>query len=92
MIKTPFKEGSTEYPRHTTAPGHVPELPDFPDMTGKSGYSEQGYSLSVKKRAKARISQPSDDVWYGNSWHDIGESDATTTRPAPGVRRKKRAR
>ena len=51
MIKL-LSRRSTEHPRHTTAPGHVPELPDFPDMTGKSGYSEQGYPRLVEKVLK----------------------------------------
>src|SRR5205085_1226903 len=58
----------------------------------KSGKRGDGQQTQGEKSEQARVSQPSGDVWCGNSWHDFGESGATTTRPAPGVRTKKRAR
>jgi hypothetical protein len=42
-------------------------------------------------RAREDQSAEHDDVSCGNSWHDVGGSDATTTRPGPGIRTKKRA-
>jgi hypothetical protein len=46
----------------------------------------------VEQGERAKISQFSDDVSYGNSSHDVGDGDATTTRLTPGVPMQKGAR
>jgi hypothetical protein len=92
MIKTPFEQRLKEQTRRPADSGHVAELRDFRDMSGKSGSRAHGPQMLMKKRQEASISQPSDDVWYGNSWQDVGGNDATTTKPGPGVRTKKWAK
>src|SRR5690349_13924309 len=91
MINTPFEDGQKG--QHDELP--IQEMSQNSHTSRKclrSRATESRGPLSVKKSDKARISQPSDDVSYGNSWQDVGESDATTTRPAPGVRTKEQAR
>src|SRR6266566_6221433 len=87
-----FPKRTKEFTRRPPPPGNVPELPDFQDIVGKEGHREQRPPLSVEHCNEARISQPSGDAWYGDSWHDFGGSDATTTRPAPSAPTKRWAR
>jgi hypothetical protein len=71
----------------------VPELRYLPDRFGKSGNRERETMVTPGgARGATGISQPSDDVLYGNSWHGVDGSAATTTKPAPDVRTKKQAR
>jgi hypothetical protein len=47
-----FQRKTQEETRRTTAPGNVPELPDFPDIALKSrklGNREGGYPILVEK-------------------------------------------
>src|SRR5690348_1682512 len=62
------------------APGPVPDLPDFPDKTATLGNRDDDQHRG--RRAKAWLSQPSDDVWCGSSWRDSDGICASATTPA----------
>jgi hypothetical protein len=87
-----FREETKRQTRETTGAENFLELPHFQEISWKSGRENDGQQISVEKGEEARISQPSDDVSCGNSWHDFGGSDATRTRPGPDMPMKKRAR
>jgi len=87
-----FRVETKRQTRETTVAGNFLELRHFQEISWKSGRENDGQQLSVGNGEEARISQPSDDVWCGNSWHDFDGSDATTTRPEPDRQMKKRAR
>jgi hypothetical protein len=91
MIKTPFEAGqkthrtnhqSRKSPGTPTLPGNFWEVWEQGQWTTNTGGASE----------EAGISKSSDDVWYGNSWHDFGGSDATTTKPGPGAWTKQLAR
>jgi len=88
MIRAPFEEG----PKSKQDKAPIQEMSRNSDTSrkclGSLAYRSDGHQTQEEKGEKARISLLSADVWYGNSWHDFGESDATTTRPAPGARMK----
>jgi hypothetical protein len=92
MIKTPFEAGQKSKQDEPPIQEISWKYQSSRKFLGSLAYRYDGYQTQVEKGEEARISQPSGDVWYGNSWHDFGESDATTTRPEPGARTKKRAR
>ncbi len=92
MIKTPFEAGQKSKQDEPPIQGISWNSETSRKFPGSLAYRYDGYQTQVEKGEEARISRPSGDVWYGNSWHDFGDSDATTTRPAPGARTKKRAR
>jgi len=87
-----FREETKRQTRETTGARKFLEVSEFQELSRKFGRENDGQHLSVKNGEKARISQPSDDVWCGNSWHDFDASCATTTRPAPDRQMKKRAK
>src|SRR5712691_12228474 len=92
MIKTPFEAGQKskqDEPAIQEISRNSETSRKFP---GSLAYRFNGYQTQVEQGEQARISQPSGDVWYGDSWHDFGGSDATTTKPAPKAPTKKRAR
>jgi hypothetical protein len=87
-----FREETKRQTRETTVAPNFLEVPEFQEISRKFGRENDGQQLSVKNGEEARINQPSDDVWCGNSWHDFDGSDATRTRPEPDRQMKKRAR
>ena len=92
MIKTPFEVGQKSKQDEPAIQEISRNSATSRKFLGSLAYRYDGYQTQVEKGEEARISQPSGDVWYGNSWHDFGASDATTTKPEPGERTKKRAR
>src|SRR5260370_33002148 len=84
-----FREETKRQTRETTVARNFLELRHFQEISWKCRRENDGQQLSVKNGKEARISQPSDDVWCGNSWHDFDGSDATTTRPEPDRQMKK---
>jgi len=53
MNKTPFFQRRTQaLTRRTIVPGHVLDLPDFPDSALKLGTSEDGFPILVEKGRK----------------------------------------
>jgi len=87
-----FREETKRPTRETRVAGNFPELRHFQEISWKSGRKNDGQQTSVGNGEEARISQPSDDVCCGNSWHNFDGSDATTTRPEPDIQMKERAR
>ena len=87
-----FREETKRQTREPTVARNFLELRHFQEMSRKLERANDRQQLSVKNGEETRISQPSDDVWCGNSWHDFDGSDATMTRPEPDRQMKKRAR
>jgi hypothetical protein len=82
-----FRRRTKEETRPTTDPGNFPELCYFQEISWKSGVPVRWIpDTGGEKGEEARFSRRTFDVCYGKSWHDFGESWATTTRPAPGTR------